>query len=645
MTDKVFIAISTEVYNHKLVHIATSCGNHLTNENGIDYLEAIDFLYSLIHKRKRTGGVVFVCYGFQRDNEFIFSTMPKDLKDKLFRSHVIKRQIDELEFEIENIQEDYYKYQLDSQEFEQADFELHVNQLALDELTEVKVNGYLLTLANGKMLTINKGGKSITIYDIFGFFKPRSLRVAVKLFLKQDQPLLDRQLFDSLEFFDGANDLDKLKNHTSLEVKAISDLAARLNESLVSNDIVLSRFHGASAIASKVLTKSKARKQYHNYRYRRQMSPDMYKMLRQSVYGGRAEQFKIGTIENVKVYDINSAYAHAATSLPIMLNKPRYFSDWQPLPFSFWRCEYDFTKAGLYFGLLPNREQTSFTKYKLKGSGVFWQPEIIYCLQNFPECINVQYGYGLEDVELADFTTAIRDLYQLRLDLQAAGEPLEQVLKLALSSIYGKFCQHNGKGHYYNLFYAGHITSVTRSQLMYATKGQEKDIIAFQTDAIHSTKPLPVTVSGSLGEYKISEYDKVTYLDNGVYRCETNGQVVKTKTRGFRSFDFTKALTELVNRRSYTALAEFFVGHNLFTKNMFTGADYLADFAAPKTMYPAMKDRTSMRHFKAADIDLTQGFIDSEPITGYHGLESAPYNRGTNKAVDLSLDTILAGRI
>lgn len=642
---KTFIAISTEVYNSKLVHLATSCGLSLTNENGIDHLEAIEFLFSLIHKRKRSGGVVFVCYGFQRDNEFIFSTMPKALKDKLFRSHVIKRQIDELEFENENILADYFRYNLDSQDFEQADFELHVNKLALDELTEVKVNGYDLALANGKMLTIRKNKKSITIYDIFGFFKPKSLRVAAKVFLDAELPLLDRQLFDTLEFFDGVTDFDKLKNHAALEVDTVARLMAKLNELLTQYDINLSRFHGASAITSHILSKSKARKQYHNYRYKHQLAPPLHHALRQSVYGGRAEQFKIGTLQNIKVYDINSAYAAAATDLPIMLTKPTYYSSWIPEKFSFWQCEYDFTKTGLYFGLLPNRELTSFTKYKLKGSGVFWQPEITYVLKYFPECIKIGGGYALTDTQSADFTEKIKEVFKLRLQLQAEGNPLEAVLKLALSSIYGKFCQHNGKGHYYNLFYAGYITSATRAQLLKATRGNETKIICFQTDAIHSTTRLPLPLSGDLGEYKISEYDKVTYLDNGVYQCTNGGKVVKTKTRGFRRFDFAKALRELVNQRSYTALAEFFVGHNLFSKNLFTSADYLADFATPKTMYPSAKDRLSMRHFMAGDIDLTKDFLDSQPISVYNGLPSAPYSVGSNKSVDLSLDTILAGRI
>lgn len=643
---KTFIAITSEVYNDKTVHICASSGESITDENGISVDAALEWFYSLRHKRKRKGGVVFVCYGFARDNEFIFSTLPKDLRDKLFRSYRVKKEINELEYEIENILEDYYQYPIGSDEFQLADFELHCDALALRELTEVDHNGYHLELANGKFFTVAKNKKSLTIYDIFGFFKPDSLRYAVREFLGEVQPLLDRGTYGALDFFDGLSEIDQLKTHAAFEAGYVQRLATELNRRFLEHEIKLSRFHGASALASYILSNSKAKKQFHNYRYRRQTSAEMHTALRQSMYGGRAEQFKIGTIKDVHVYDINSAYASAASTLPVMLTKPVYQTEWNSTPFSFWQCEYDFTKINPYLGLLPNREQTSFTKYKLQGRGYFWQPEVQHVLERYPDCVRVLDGYAL-DAEIADFSIALKNLYQLRCYLKEQGDALEKILKLALSSVYGKFCQHNGKGYYYNLFYAAYITSVTRAQLLKAVQGNEQEIICFQTDAIHSSKPLSLALSENLGEYKLSQYDSVTYLDNGVYQAYRGGSAVKTKTRGFRRFDFAAALAELKHSRSYTALAEFFVGHNLFSQNLFTGkAGYLQDYAAPKTMRPAEKDMAAMRWFEiGADVDLTQSFIDSRPVTQYNGLMTAPYNIGRNTQIDSCLDTIQAGRI
>lgn len=631
------------------MYLTTSTGDSLTDINGIDHIQAIDFLFNLRHKRKRKSGIVFVCYAFQRDNEFIFSTLSREVKDKLFLAYRVKKEIDKLEFELEAIDDDYFKFDLDTQDFEFADFEKHVNMLAIQELKEVIIDDYKIELVNGKFLNITKAKKSITIYDIYGFFKPHTLRESVRDFLNEQQPLLDRSTFDAIDFFDGETDLDRLKSHAAFEVNYIQRLITKVNDSLVQNNIKLSRFYGASAISSKILSGAGARKQYHNYRHKRQLSNHLFEALRTSVHGGRSEQFKIGTLKNVNVYDINSAYAYAATRLPCMLHKPLYTEDHKAHKdndFSFWFCDYDFTSLNPYFGYLPNRELTRYIKYKLKGSGVFWQPEIKYVQDNFPECIKVGYGYSLTS-DKAEFTQAIDELYNLRLQLQRDKLPLEKILKLALSSIYGKFAQHNGKSYYFNHFYAGYITSVTRAQLLEATKGYETSTIAFYTDAIHSVcNHLPVSLSNELGAYKLDTFDSITYLDNGVYQCTRDGQVVKTKTRGFRKLNFNQCLEELKLKRSYTALSEFFVGHNLFSQHLFTGAGYLSDAGLNKTMRPAEKDMTSMRVYEVnKSIDLTTQYLDSKPIASYSGMKSAPYVYGNDRGSDAALDTILAGRI
>lgn len=644
---KTFIALTSEIHEGQTVHLRTSSGESLTDAQGIDVTRALDFLFNLRHKRKRAGGVAFVCYGFARDFEFIFSTLPKDLRDKLFQSYRVKKEINELEYEIENILDDYYRFDPDSNEFQLADFELYVNQLALDELVEVEYEGYIIELANGKFLTIKKNKKSITIYDISGFFKPVSLQNAVWQILKENQPLLDRNTFDALDFFDGETEIDRLSAHAAFEVGYVQRLAARLNEKLQEHEISLSRWHGASALASKILSSAKAKSQFHNYRHRRQLSPELNKALYVSTYGGRAEQFKIGTLRDVYVYDINSAYANAASMLPVMLSKPQYQAEWNSTPFSLWYCEYDFTDVKPYFGFLPNREQTNFTKFKLQGRGYFWQPEIEYVAENYPQCIRVGHGYALE-AEVTDFSLAIRNWYHLRNHLKQQNDPLEKILKMALTSVAGKFWQHNGKGYYYNLFYAAYITSVTRAQLLKATKGYEQDTICFQTDAVHTVKILPAEISDELGAYKVTHYDQVTYLDCGVYQCRNDGDIVKTKTKGFRRFDFNAAFEELKHARSYTALLEIFIGHNLYSKNPFIGkAQYLQDYAQSKTTRPTEKDLTAMRWFdiKDGDVDLTETFIDSRPVAQYNGLMSAPYNIGRNPETDSCLNTIEAGRI
>jgi len=645
-TTKTFVAITSGIYDNKLIYLTTSNGTSLFNEDGITSKQALEFLHNLVHLRDNKTGVVFVCYAFARDNEFLFSDLSTSLKDKLFIAYPIKQHIETVESELERLDELFYHVDADSEDYQQLQFERSVNHLFLQELTEVKYEGFKIELRNGKILTINYKGRSLNLYDIFGFFKPNSLRQAVSNWLNKDVCLLDRKHFFEFNNF-RESELDGIRAYASFEAKYIAKLATKFNDKLLNVGVRLSRYHGIAAVSANYLTKWKATKQYHGYKYRRQLSNELYRACYSAMYGGRAEQFKLGTIKDVYVYDINSAYGFACTSLPVMLSKPIFTRQYKNEPFSLWYCEYDFTVRDAYIGLLPNRNVNGFTQYKLKGSGYFYQPEIAFVLEHYPECVNIRHGYYVPYVR-ADFAKEIEEVYNLRLELKAKGHPLEKVIKLALASIYGKFAQYHGQSRFYNPFYAGYITSVTRSELLNASKGNEESIICYQTDAIHSRKPLPLRLSDDIGGYKLNRYESVTYLDNGVYRATDYSGRSKTKTRGFRSFNFAKALAELRDKRTYSALAEFFVGHNLFMQNMFTGAGYLEQYSSVKTIEPMPTRRSdsgsAMRLFNVSGIDLSEGFIDSKPISSHSGVDSYPYRQPDFTQKDLALDTFLAER-
>jgi hypothetical protein len=630
MPPKNFIAVSSVIYQNKLVMLNTSCGRSIYNEHGIDFQSAIDFLFSLRSLNHNKGGNVFVCYAFSRDNEFLFSQLPSDIKDKLFQAFVIQKQVADIETEQESLDNDFYRVDNESQEYQEIDFSRYVNKLALKELITVKYAGYDITLANGKRLVIRKGGKQFTLYDVYGFFN-KSLREAVNVWLNKDVPLLDKD-----------SDIS-IKDQSNLEIYYIKALAIKLNNELLKSGINLSKFYGCGAVSSWVLTQTKAKTEYHNYRYKRQLPNELYKAVAQGYYSGRVEQLKIGSFNrNVNIYDINSAYAFAIAMLPQIKRKPTPHREWQPAPFSVWFCEYDFTSLNSYIGLLPNRDKrTGRIRYGLRGSGYFWQPEISYLLKHYPQCINIKQGFVF-DCQRANFTNGIIELYELRKRLQLESNPLEKVIKLGLACIYGKFCQRQGKGHFVNLFYAGFITSVTRMQLLDAVRGQEHKTICFLTDAIHTTANLKVPISNELGEYKKTEARKAFYLDAGIYRYETYDGEVKEASRGFREFDFDLNLKEIASKRTYTALVEFFVGHNLYSFLPIEYRKYLEICSENKSTNPT---DTLARFFEQKDIDLTQNFLDSRPISFYNGLESGLYQSNYYKETDLAKDSLMAGRI
>lgn len=634
---KDFIAINSVIHNSKLIALVASNGFSVYDAAGLDSLQCIEWLFNLVHLRKRKGGVVFVCYGFQRSNEFIFSTLPSGLRDKLFQSFHIRNKIDSLEIERELLDEQFYAAPKDTQDFERSNFERHVINHSLNELRDIQYAGFKIELINGKVLTIRKNGKAVSIYDIVGFFKGDDWNTTSLAWLSCDYVTFYRRLSDG-NAWRWATPENRSIALSIIKCALIRKLSERLNDALIENEIHLSRYHGCGSIASYILSRSKAKSDFHNYRHRRQMAPELWKAANQAYYSGRVEQFKIGTLTDVKEYDINSAYANAIRYLPTFLRKPYFKREWTASPFSVWYIDYDFTSISPYFGFLPNRNAGNTVTYPLKGSGYFWQPEIVFLLQHYPQCIDIKYGFAT-DYEPAPFTEHIERMYDLRKDLQDRKHPLQKVVGLSLSAIYGKFKQE--KSHFHNLFYAGFITSFVRMQLLNVTRQNESNIICFQTDAIHSDSYLLAPLSSGLGEYKEKQFAKVTYLDNGVYQCyNERGEVVKSKSRGFKTFNFEKALADIQQRKTYIALAEFFIGHNLYSQNMFQGAQYLETYATDKVISPLDRDNQSMRKYDAEVIDLTQGYIDSRITNAYSGRESSVYTKTVYRGSDVMLDAI-----
>lgn len=633
--NKTFTAISTESLNDKLVILNASNGQSLTNKNGIPLIDILEFFYTLrcTKQEKET----FVCYAFQKDAEYIFSQLPNDLKDKLFQSYQTRRQIGELETELEELEYQFWNTPTDLEKFENATFDKWVNELALKDLLEVEYKGFKLRLISGKLLTVSKKGKRFILFDIYGFFR-KPLYKVIQEWFQEDLSFLKRselQLTKGLE-------IKQLKAYSDLEVKQIERLIGKFNKELLSHGITLSNYHGVTAISSWLLSSRKARTEYHSYRKRRQYTGELYKATHQSYYGGRIEQFKIGTFnKEVNVYDLNSAYGFACSMLPTILRKPIFTQDYTGDLFSIWFCEYDFTNVNHYYSYLPTRDTRRFIIYKPRGRGYFWQPEIDWVMQNFPQCINIKQGFVFP-YEKAKFTEGITELYNLRIKLQAINHPLAKTIKLAIAGIYGKFKQEIGRNHYYNLFYSGFITSLTSAMLLEGAKGKENKTICFLTDAIHTTAKLKVPVSNEMGEWKKETYDKAVYLNDGVYRLYKGNEIIKEKTKGFHTFDFDAALSELQRSRTYTALMEFFIGYNLYSFMPVAHTDYLKLRKQEKTENPF---ELKSRLYESVGIDLTKTHCESKMFDTYAGRESALYVKGEHKENDLGKDSIMAERI
>lgn len=624
---KEFVGVSSIVSDGLVKYLCASNGQSVANANGITLDEALNFILQL-HLDRRRSRRVLVCFGFAYTLEHLFAQLPNGIKDRLFTSSVVRSKIEGLELELAKIDQDLHQTAKDSPLFMQLSFERSVNLAALDDLTEINYNGFTITLQAGKRLSIRRAGKQAILFDIFSFFKKPLPKAWLAWFGERNAVLANKGIKLPLDEY-----------CAKIEAKCIATLTADLDKELLACGIALTSYHGAGAIASWMLRVSGARDkqkpQYYTYKHTRQVSSDLHKAVLQSYYAGRIEQVKTGTFtKDIYVYDINSAYAYATSLLPYLLRKPTRARSWSDEPFSLWHCEYDFTELGLPFGLLPHRNPNSSIVYKLRGSGYYWQPEIAYLLENFPQCVKIGGGYTIP-YERAPFTDIIQMVYDMR---RTAKKPLASILKVGLASVYGKFCQSYGNSYYSNMFYAGFITSVTRRQMLQAVKGMEAHVICFLTDAIHTTEQLAVPVSDRLGDYKRNDYVKGEYIDVGIYRLTQEGGEYKTASQGFKDFDFDAAMAQFNEKNAFDVLMQFFVTYNLFSISPITQPDYLQIRTLEKRNNPL---NSTSRIWKRGKMDLLQGAISSAPRFITSARESSQY-RSHQSDLSSSRDVTLA---
>lgn len=629
---KNFISIVGKVVDNKLVLLYITDTNYLYNANGISTDNAIKFLW--LASYYATKGRYLVSFAFQIENEFIFRELSKYNKDRLFQVNYLKQRAYEIREEMDTYQYELSLRSTSAEDIKWLKFALGISKTLLADLMNVNYNHYNLRLINGKLTIIEKDEITSTIYDVYGFFRQTLYDTVHKWLGKKDKRLLveNQKLLSKKD----------LIAYARLESNYIAKVTQKMYDGLAELGIKLNQFYGISAVSSLLLSKAKATKEFHSYRFRRQLGTELYDAVQQSYYGGRTEQLKIGSFnDGVSVYDINSAYACAISMLPQLLSKPRLTRTWTPTPFSLWYCEFDLTKTNIPYGVLPYRTTRNLTNYTLQGKGFFWQPEIMYLLQYYPDNIVIHYGYK-SDYKESNFGREVAKWYEMRQGLTKNQKQLDKILKLTLSSIYGKFCQREGKALYYNLLYAGFVTSFTRAQLLHGAHESQNEVISFLTDAIHFNGNVDIETSNELGGWRQERYDKAEYLDIGIYRLWRNEKIIKEKTRGFRVFNFSDALLELQHKRYYTADIEYFVGHNLSSYMPIKYDNYLSLYQESKQTNPFIGYG---RRFLTKGVDLINDYANSVIINRHTERASGKYQRNYFRESDVAKDSLMAKKI
>jgi len=521
-----FVAVQSGTVNGVYTFLHTNeNGCRIENDRGLTTDECLSFLLSLGRLRYRSEHklftLIFIWYGASYDVEMILRDVPRDIKDQIFKGHPV-----------------YYQF-------------------------KPGVGGYKIKYVRGKFLSLHWVDKSfeavrgVVLFDLFSFFSDSIVSICQE-YLGECPPEIFKAsslgpLWNTVEY---ASVLD----YAGGVCDALQRVAVKLDKWFLREGVNLTRWYGPSAAANAVLVKWGARKQFTPLS-KEQTPQTLWQAVTSAYYGGRIESLKLGTIEGVHVYDINSAYP-SAIALLSRTDQPWQFSN-SYIPdadMSVWLIEYDLPND-CYLGLLPHRFSTGRISYHRKGRGWYYQPEVRAIVEAYPDRVRVLKGY-YQNYFNVTFGREVERLYKRRLKLKEQGDKAQHCLKILLVALYGKFAQRVGSPAFKCLPWAGWITSYTRAQLLKAVRGNERDIIAFCADAIHSRVPLPIDIGTGLGQWSSDSYAKGLYVMSGVYHL-TAGERTKQASRGFEVIDWTKALDSLNSCGKIQVDLKFFVGHRL----------------------------------------------------------------------------------
>ena len=264
--------------------------------------------------------------------------------------------------------------------------------------------------------------------------------------------------------------------------------------------------------------------------------PESVLKLHQDNYrGGRIEILQRGYFDNLKSYDIKSAYpAQMVKLLDYSAGKWKRTTDFDDNFHGIYEIEYNCYDD--YIGLFP-QNFNNLTVYP-NGEGlktVVNEQELIF-LQNNSNIADFKVLNGYQFIpfrEIYPYRDLIMQLFHEK--ESTYDENKRMIYKLFINSIYGKTAQaiYDKKtkkfrtGKLYNPVYSNRITSLTRLELMKNALNISKDVIGFSTDSIQTTKE--IKTGSKLGDFTF-EYNakNSVILMSGIRYTDD-----KQKIRGF----------------------------------------------------------------------------------------------------------------
>lgn len=435
----------------------------------------------------------------------------------------------------------------------------------------VKWRGYRIEYRRGKWLQIGSriNGEKVSarIWDVWGFFQ-KSFLAALDEFLGTDNETLafvktgkdarGQFTYDQLDDF--------IMPYWQAELRLTVDLMNSLRDSLYGADLKIRQWHGPGAIASYALRKNNMTNAMD-----KEISEEVNRAAQFAYAGGRFELFKIGRANRkVYAYDIRSAYPAAIAELPNLktgkwshVKSPSSVARFGVYRIRFSCASLMTDKPMPYF----YRDERCAVHFPNVVEGWYWSPEAKIAQYLNGDAVILE-GWEYDDDDERPFSW-IADVYKQRAEMKRNGNHSQIALKLLMNSIYGKMAQRVGweatgkPPAWHQLEWAGFVTSSTRAKLFKAMlmAYQRDGLLGVETDGIFSTAELPLDIGESLGQWEVTEYEDMIYLQSGFYFKKVNDEW-KGKYRGFdkNSLTVDDAITTLSQWKPWTKERGIIIG-------------------------------------------------------------------------------------
>ena len=415
-------------------------------------------------------------------------------------------------------------------------------------------------------------GSQVEIFDVISYWQGKFISACDSFFGKEwegrDFLIKNKGLRGSFKL----SDFREILRYNKREVELLEDLIIELRARLDKVGIRFTKWYGPGSIAAEMF------KQNHVQDAMAICPENVNYAARCAFTAGRIEAIKWGAVyKRCYEYDLNSAYPYAMQFLPNLAAgtwkhrgkniKPKFFKEF----------------ALYYVKLEPNGSYSEYSDYEPKPlfrrtkdsnvyypmhvEGWFWAPEVCNAIEYAKK-----YNRKLTIIESFIFVednpdnkpfAFVKKIYEQRCYLKSIGDGAELGLKLGLNSMYGKMVQQVGGtlDHlppFHQIEWGGYLTSLCRATVYQAVIDDLNCVIAFQTDAIFTTKRLNhLSLEEGLGNWKVDVFDDLTMQGAGVYFAGQNGKtyfgeeeepVWINKTRGYDKGTVTREDVEEVMR-------------------------------------------------------------------------------------------------